>query len=119
MEAVSTHPFVFSPSYGGVRADGLEFAQKPRPVIGHDVWTGMNSSVLRGVTVGHGAVIAAHTVVTRDIPPYVVVGETRPGCCDLVFHRKSPRLCFRSPGGIGRKNSCAKMLMSFATSTRS
>lgn len=41
--------------------------------IGHDVWIGANSIILSGVTVGTGAVIAAGAVVTRDVPPYVVV----------------------------------------------
>jgi acetyltransferase-like isoleucine patch superfamily enzyme len=41
--------------------------------IGPDVWIGTKATVLRGVTVGHGSVLAAHTVVTRDIPPYSVV----------------------------------------------
>jgi acetyltransferase-like isoleucine patch superfamily enzyme len=43
-------------------------------IIGHDVWIGANALVLSGVTVGHGAVIAAGAVVTRDVPPYAIVG---------------------------------------------
>ena len=41
--------------------------------IGPDVWVGAKASVLRGAQVGHGSVLAAHTVVTRDVPPYSVV----------------------------------------------
>jgi acetyltransferase-like isoleucine patch superfamily enzyme len=41
--------------------------------IGPDVWVGVKASVLRGVAVGRGSVLAAHTVVTRDVPPYSVV----------------------------------------------
>jgi acetyltransferase-like isoleucine patch superfamily enzyme len=41
--------------------------------IGPDVWIGAKASVLRGVTIGRGSVLAAHTVVTRDVPPYRVV----------------------------------------------
>jgi len=41
--------------------------------IGPDVWVGVKSTVLRGVTVGAGSVLAAHTVVIRDVPPYSVV----------------------------------------------
>jgi lipopolysaccharide biosynthesis protein len=42
-------------------------------VIGHDVWLGSGCMILSGVTVGHGAVVAARAVVTRDVPPYAIV----------------------------------------------
>jgi virginiamycin A acetyltransferase len=42
-------------------------------IIGHDVWLGSQCMVLSGVTIGHGAVVAARAVVTRDVPPYAVV----------------------------------------------
>ncbi|HST93718.1 MAG TPA: CatB-related O-acetyltransferase [Microvirga sp.] len=42
--------------------------------IGHDVWLGSGAIVLSGVTIGHGAVVAAHAVVTKDVPPYAIVG---------------------------------------------
>jgi acetyltransferase-like isoleucine patch superfamily enzyme len=44
--------------------------------IGHDVWIGAQVVILSGVTVGHGAVIAANSTVTKDVPPYAVVGGT-------------------------------------------
>lgn len=47
----------------------------PAPVrIGDRVWIGANATVLPGVTVGDGAVVAAGAVVTRDVPPRTVVG---------------------------------------------
>lgn len=39
-----------------------------------DIWLGINSVIMRGVTIGKGAVIAANSVVTRDVAPYTVVG---------------------------------------------
>ncbi|MDW7695813.1 DapH/DapD/GlmU-related protein [Flammeovirgaceae bacterium SG7u.111] len=42
--------------------------------IGDDVWIGCNSQILPGVTIGNGAVIAAGSVVTKDVQPYTVVG---------------------------------------------
>ena len=42
--------------------------------IGNDVWVGANVTILRGVEVGDGAVIAAGSVVTKSIPPYAIVG---------------------------------------------
>ena len=44
-----------------------------RVFIGHDVWVGRSAIVLPGVTVGHGAVIGAGSVVTKDVPPYAIV----------------------------------------------
>ncbi|HVE98430.1 MAG TPA: acyltransferase [Mycobacteriales bacterium] len=40
--------------------------------IGPDVWIGEKASVLKGVTVGHGSVIASHALVNKDVPPYSV-----------------------------------------------
>ncbi|MDP3257864.1 MAG: antibiotic acetyltransferase, partial [Bosea sp. (in: a-proteobacteria)] len=42
--------------------------------IGHDVWLGSKSMILSGVTIATGAVVAARAVVTRDVPPYAIVG---------------------------------------------
>lgn len=45
-----------------------------RPVrIGDKTWIGFGASILKGVTVGEGAVVGANAVVTRDVPPYAVV----------------------------------------------
>lgn len=46
---------------------------KHRIVIHDDVWIGFGATVLSGVTVGRGAIIAAAAVVTRDVPPYSIV----------------------------------------------
>lgn len=41
--------------------------------IGHDVWIGHGAGIMAGVKIGTGAVIAAHSVVAKDVPPYAVV----------------------------------------------
>lgn len=43
-------------------------------IIGNDVWLGARTMILPGVTIGNGAVIGAGAVVTKDVPPYAVVG---------------------------------------------
>ncbi len=43
-------------------------------MIGNDVWIGFEAVILAGVTVGDGAVIGARAVVTKDVPPYTIVG---------------------------------------------
>ena len=45
-----------------------------RTRVGNDVWSGHNVNVLAGVSIGDGAVLGAGAVVTRDVPPYAVVG---------------------------------------------
>lgn len=42
--------------------------------IEDDVWTGANITILKGVTIGRGSVIAAGAVVTKSCPPYSVIG---------------------------------------------
>ncbi len=43
-------------------------------VIGNDVWIGLNSTILSGVTIGNGAIVAAGSIVTKNIEPYTIVG---------------------------------------------
>jgi len=43
-------------------------------VVGNDVWLGHRVLVMPGVTIGHGAIVAAASVVVSDIPPYAIAG---------------------------------------------
>lgn len=43
-------------------------------VVGNDVWIGYEAVILSGVTIGDGAIIGARAVVTKDVPPYTIVG---------------------------------------------
>ena len=45
-------------------------------VIGNDVWIGYEAVIMAGVHIGDGAIIAARAVVTKDVPPYTIVGRT-------------------------------------------
>jgi acetyltransferase-like isoleucine patch superfamily enzyme len=61
----------------GTRAEGLmrlqEHASAPI-IIGNNVWIARGSVILKGVTIGNGAVVAANSVVNHDVPPNAVVG---------------------------------------------
>lgn len=46
----------------------------PKTQIGEDVWVGSNVLIMAGITIGNGAIVAAGSVVTRDIPPYSIYG---------------------------------------------
>jgi len=78
LDGVSTYPF---PIFGGAWAEAQPIESTPFPfkgdtVVGSDVWFGYESVVMPGVKIGHGAIIGARAVVSRDVPPYgVVVGN--------------------------------------------
>lgn len=72
-EWVTTSPIITSKEYGFVKNDVNE-PQKTMPIIGNDVWIGINAIIMRGVVIGDGAVIAAGSVVTSDVKPYSIVG---------------------------------------------
>ena len=54
--------------------EGRTFPNKGDIVVGNDVWLGYRSVILAGVTIGDGAIIGAYSVVTKDVPPYTIVG---------------------------------------------
>lgn len=76
VDLVSTYPsFYASHASAAVRmARKVSMPEYERIVIGSDVWIGSRAMVVDGVTVGHGSVIAAGAVVTKDVLPYSIVG---------------------------------------------
>lgn len=48
--------------------------QKFTVMIGNDVWIGSGVKIMEGITIGDGAVVAAGAIVTKDVPPYAIVG---------------------------------------------
>jgi acetyltransferase-like isoleucine patch superfamily enzyme len=78
------HPTHFKSTYPGFytnsdyyRVDKLynfDGEEYKKVEIGNDVWIGARATILDGVKVGDGAVIAAGAVVTKDVPPYAIVG---------------------------------------------
>lgn len=57
-------------------------------VIENDVWIGSNAVVLQGVTIGTGAIVAAGAVVTKDVPPYCIVGGVPARIIKRRFNQK-------------------------------
>lgn len=55
-------------------AKEIEYDEEPRTYIGNDVWIGNGAVIMDGVKVGDGAIVASRAVVTKDVPPYAVVG---------------------------------------------
>ncbi|AZO23853.1 CatB-related O-acetyltransferase [Mesorhizobium sp. M1E.F.Ca.ET.045.02.1.1] len=71
-DTVSTFPFQ---SRTFKTKTNLEYLTSKGPIVlGNDVWVGSRAIILSGVKIGHGAVIAAGSVVTKDVGPYTLVG---------------------------------------------
>jgi phosphonate metabolism protein (transferase hexapeptide repeat family) len=77
LDRASLHHFMYrSASYWeGAEDDADWFVRRRarRASIGHDTWIGHNAQIKPEVTVGHGAVVAAGAIVTRDVAPYSIV----------------------------------------------
>ncbi len=75
MQGFSTYPFGIFP---GAWRDGFDPAgyasgYRGDTTVGNDVWIGTKATIMPGVTIGDGAIIGAHAVVAKDVPPYSVV----------------------------------------------
>lgn len=74
--SVSTYPFpIFFEEWDLDIGDVMSaWDHKGDIVIGNDVWIGYEAVIMAGVTIGDGAIIGARAVVTKDVPPYTIVG---------------------------------------------
>ena len=75
MNSVTTYPFnIMGSGWEKVTPSLKDMTLKGDTVVGNDVWVGQNVTVMPGVHIGDGAIIATDSVVTKDIPPLAVVG---------------------------------------------
>ena len=69
------HPIDMVSTSTEIYKDNIEWNElKSPPVIMNDVWIGSKVTILQGVTIGNGAIVAAGAVVTKDVPAYAIVG---------------------------------------------
>lgn len=73
---VSTFPFAIFGGQWRERTVDLVYDMPNRgdTVVGNDVWIGYRATIMPGVTIGDGAIVATGTLVTKDVPPYGIVG---------------------------------------------
>ena len=72
--AVTTYPFsIFGHGWENAM-NGKEHPYKGDTIIGNDVWIGYNATIMPGVTIGDGAIIATNSTVVKDVEPYTIVG---------------------------------------------
>ena len=76
LDSISTYPFnVFGGAWEANTPPHLsQLPFKGDTVVGNDVWIGRESVVMPGVHIGDGAIVAAYSVVTRDVPAYTLAG---------------------------------------------
>lgn len=75
LDGISTYPFaIFGHGWEGTMEELLNLPIRGDTVIGNDVWLGHETVIMPGVKIGDGAVIAAQSVVVKDIPAYSIAG---------------------------------------------
>lgn len=75
LSSFSTYPFpVFSDEWDNTMSVPDAWDNKGDIVIGNDVWIGYESVIMSGIHIGDGAIIGTRAVVTKDVPPYTIVG---------------------------------------------
>lgn len=75
IERVTQHPFFYNAKLGLVPRDTIALDEENPLTIGNDVWIGDRVTILSGCrNIGDGAVLAAGAVVTRDVPPFAIIG---------------------------------------------
>ena len=86
MDWVSTFPFYFQANI--FKSSKNAYEKVGNTVIGDDVWIGSESMIMAGITVGSGAVIAARSVVVKDVPPYAIVGGNPASIIKFRFNKE-------------------------------
>lgn len=76
LKSLSTYPFPIFFEEWGLDVSNITDAwdNKGDIIVGNDVWIGYEAVILSGVTIGDGAIVGSRAVVTKDIPPYTIVG---------------------------------------------
>jgi len=75
MDGITAYPFnIFGKDWKRVEPRLSDLPFKGDTIIGNDVWIGNNATIMPGVKVGDGAIIATNATVVKDVAPYTVVG---------------------------------------------
>ena len=72
--AITTYPFAIFGNGWENAMEGKSYPHKGNINIGNDVWIGYNATIMAGVTIGDGAIVAANATVIKDVAPYSIVG---------------------------------------------
>jgi virginiamycin A acetyltransferase len=90
LDGPSTFPF---PIFGGAWAKHMDLLgglpTKGDTIVGNDVWFGYQSTIMPGVNIGHGCIIASKSVVTKDVPPFAIVAGNPAKVVSMRFDEKT------------------------------
>ena len=73
-ESISSYPFAVFAHVWEHAMEGKSYPNKGDTVVGNDVWIGYKATIMPGVKIGNGAIIASNATVTKDVAPYTIVG---------------------------------------------
>lgn len=73
-DAISTYPFAIFGNGWENAMEGKTYPSKGDTIIGNDVWIGHRATIMPGVKIGDGAIVASNATVTKDVEPYTIVG---------------------------------------------
>jgi len=73
-KSISSYPFAIFGDSWSKAMEGKTYPTKGDTIIGNDVWIGHNATIMPGIKIGDGAIIAANATVTKDVAPYTIVG---------------------------------------------
>jgi virginiamycin A acetyltransferase len=73
-QSISSFPFAIFGEDWKDAMNGKTYPTKGDTIIGNDVWIGFNATIMPGVKIGDGAIIAANATVVKDVEPYAIVG---------------------------------------------
>jgi virginiamycin A acetyltransferase len=73
-KSISSYPFAIFGKDWSNAMEGKHYPFKGDTIIGNDVWIGYRTSIMPGIHIGDGAIIAANSVVTKNVDPYSIVG---------------------------------------------
>nr|WP_236839401.1 Vat family streptogramin A O-acetyltransferase [Beggiatoa leptomitoformis] len=75
MDGITTYPFtIFGHGWETITPTLNDLSLKGDTIIGNDVWIGTNATIMPGVHIGDGAIIATNATVTKHVEPYAIVG---------------------------------------------
>jgi virginiamycin A acetyltransferase len=89
LDAISTYPFPVFGQGWETAFHALDLPVKGDIIVGNDVWFGYDSLIMHGVKIGDGAIIAARSMVVKDVPPYAIVAGNPAKVVKMRFDDKA------------------------------
>ena len=74
VDAITSYPFAVFGNDWQSAMSGKSYPTKGNTIVGNDVWIGHNATIMPGIKIGDGAIIATNSTITRDVAPYSING---------------------------------------------